>query len=204
MTLSVPDQLAQLEAARQIVLADAGLYPQIVQGILPIVGANARLELRRWGAEFLAETFASPTFASYQKENSAVGVLQILKDLLEKPSEDAAVVKSVVQTAASIYCLVFRYMYVQPLFPPRSQALVYPIRRFMRLCGRGECCLTFFCSQHCEPARCASMESNGIDQVEYIEEMGHCCYGSPNMLHQVCTKGRPGADTRCNRRPKGV
>lgn len=112
MALSVPDQLAQLEAARQIVLADAGLYPQIVQGILPIVGANARLELRRWGAEFLAETFASPTFALYQKENSAVGVLQILKDLLEKPGEDAAVVKSVVQTAASIYSLVFRYMYV--------------------------------------------------------------------------------------------
>lgn len=114
MALSVPDQLAQLEAARQIVLADAGLYPQIVQGILPIVGANARLELRRWGAEFLAETFASPTFALYQKQNSAVGVLQILKDLLEKPGEDAAVVKSVVQTAASIYSLVFRYIIANP------------------------------------------------------------------------------------------
>ncbi|CAF9909350.1 MAG: hypothetical protein ALECFALPRED_005526 [Alectoria fallacina] len=114
MALSVPDQLAQLEAARQIVLADAGLYPQIVQGILPIVGANARLELRRWGAEFLAETFASPTFALYQKENSAVGVLQILKDLLEKPGEDVAVVKSVVQTAASIYSLVFRYIIANP------------------------------------------------------------------------------------------
>lgn len=124
MTLSVPDQLAQLEAARQIVLADAGLYPQIVQGILPIVGANARLELRRWGAEFLAETFASPTFALYQKENAAVGVLQILKDLLEKPGEDAAVVKSVVQTAASIYSLVFRYMYVQTSPPYRRQAQV--------------------------------------------------------------------------------
>ena len=118
MALSVPDQLAQLEAARQIVLADAGLYPQIVQGILPIVGANSRLELRRWGAEFLAETFASPTFASYQKESSAVGVLQILQDLLEKPEEDAAVVKSVVQTAASIYSLVFRYMYALPLPVP--------------------------------------------------------------------------------------
>lgn len=115
MTSSVPpDQIAQLEAARQIVLADAGLYPQIVQGILPIVGANARLELRRWGAEFLAETFASPTFAMYQKESSAVGVLQILKDLLEKPGEDAAVVKNVVQTAASIYSLVFRYIIANP------------------------------------------------------------------------------------------
>ena len=60
----------------------------------------------------------------HQKENAAVGVLQILKDLLEKPGEDATVVKSVVQTAASIYSLVFRYMYVQTLFPYRSQAEV--------------------------------------------------------------------------------
>ena len=121
MALSVPDQLAQLEAARQIVLADAGLYPQIVQGILPIVGANARLELRIWGAEFLAETFASPAFASYQKENSAIGILQTLKDLLEKAGEDAAVVKGAVQTAASIYGLVFRYMYVQSPFSRRRR-----------------------------------------------------------------------------------
>ena len=56
--------------------------------------------------------------------HAAVGVLQILKDLLEKPGEDATVVKSVVQTAASIYSLVFRYMYVQTLFPYRSQAEV--------------------------------------------------------------------------------
>lgn len=115
MALALPDQLAQLEAARQIVLGDAGLYPQIVTGILPIVGANARLELRRWGADFMAETFASPAFALAPKEHSAVGVLGILKDLLEIPGEDAEVVKNVVQTAASIYSLVFRYMYVQPL-----------------------------------------------------------------------------------------
>lgn len=204
MALSVSDQLAQLEAARQIVLADAGLYPQIVQGILPIVGANARLELRIWGAEFLAETFASPTFASYQKESSAVGVLQILKDLLEKPGEDAAVVKGVVQTAASIYSLVFRYMYVRSLFPRRRRALVWPIRRTMRPWVEDNFVSPFFCSQYCKPTRCASMESDGLDQVEYLEEMGHCCYGSPSMLHQVCTKGRPGADPRCNSRPKGA
>lgn len=93
------------------------MYPQIVTGILPIVGANARLELRRWGAEFLAETFASPAFAPVPKESSAVGVLGTLKDLLEIPGEDAGVVKNVVQTAASIYTLVFRYMCVQP-HPP--------------------------------------------------------------------------------------
>lgn len=112
MTLSVIDQLTQLEAARQLVLADSALYPQIVQGILPIVGASARLELRRWGAEFLAETFASPALGSAQKENLGVIVLQTLKELLEIPGEETTVVKSVVQAAASIYGFVFRYMYV--------------------------------------------------------------------------------------------
>ncbi|KAL6720739.1 hypothetical protein ACLMJK_002664 [Lecanora helva] len=114
MALSLPDQLAQLEAARQIVLGDAALYPQIVTGILPIVGANARLELRKWGAKFLAETFASPVFASAAKENSAVGALGTLKDLLEIPGEDAEVVKNIVQTTASIYSLVFRYIIANP------------------------------------------------------------------------------------------
>ena len=112
MALALQEQLDQLESARQIVLKDPPLYPQIVSGILPIIGAHARLELQRWGAEFLAETFSSPVFAAKQKEESAVGVLGTLKDLLDMPKEDAAVVKSVVQTAASIYELVFHYMYV--------------------------------------------------------------------------------------------
>lgn len=110
MALSVADQLTQLEAARQLVLADSILYPQIVQGILPIVGVNARIELRRWGAEFLAETFASPVLGLQQKESLSVKVLPTLKDLLEIPEEDAGVVKSVVQTAASIYSLIFHHM----------------------------------------------------------------------------------------------
>ncbi|KAL8860088.1 MAG: hypothetical protein Q9178_003352 [Gyalolechia marmorata] len=110
MSLSVVEQLSQLDAARQLVLADAGLYPQIVQGILPIVGANARLELRRWGADFLAETFASPLLAPQEKERLSIVVLQTLRELLENQSEDNNVIKSVIQAAASIYALVFRYI----------------------------------------------------------------------------------------------
>lgn len=113
MVLSVTEQITQLDSARGLVLADPVLYPQIVNGILPIVGASARLELRRWGADFLAETFASPVLASPQKEGLALDVLQMLKDLLEIPGEDTGVLKSVIQAAASIYGLVFRYMYVQ-------------------------------------------------------------------------------------------
>lgn len=116
MALSVADQLIQLGDARRLVLADSILYPQIVQGILPIVGVNARIELRRWGAEFLAETFASPILGLQQKESLSLKVLQTLKDLLELPEEDAEVLKFVVQTAASIYSLIFHHMYVPPSF----------------------------------------------------------------------------------------
>ena len=119
MAVSVTDQLAQLESARRIVLADSVLYPQIVQGILPIIGAHARVELRRWGAEFLAETFASPAVGSQQKENLSLIVLQTLRTFLENPNEDPEVVKSVIQAAASIYGFVFKYMYVQPLLHRR-------------------------------------------------------------------------------------
>ncbi|SLM40695.1 Symplekin/Pta1 [Lasallia pustulata] len=114
MALPIPEQLNQLNAARQLVLGDSAFYPQIVQGILPIVGATARLELRRWGADFLAETFASPVLALQQKENLSLVVLQTLKDLLEMPGDDPGVVKSVVQAAASIYGLVFRYIINNP------------------------------------------------------------------------------------------
>lgn len=104
------DQIAQLNAARQLVLGDAAFYPQIVNGIIPLIGAHARLELRRWGSDFLAETFASPALATAQKEQLAATVLQTIKEILELPESDVAVLKSVVQTAASLYPLVFRHM----------------------------------------------------------------------------------------------
>lgn len=104
------DQVAQLNAARNLVLGDAAFYPQIVNGILPLIGAGSRLELRRWGADFLAETFASPALATAQKEQLAATVLQVIREILELPESDVTVLKSVVQTSASLYPLVFRHM----------------------------------------------------------------------------------------------
>ncbi|KAI9681165.1 MAG: hypothetical protein M1817_002447 [Caeruleum heppii] len=109
-TISVTDQLEKLDTARKLVLGDAAYYPQIVQVILPIIGAGARLELRRWGADFLAETFASPTLATQQKQGLCLTVLETVKDMFEGPEEDPQVLKSLVQTAASIYPLVFRHI----------------------------------------------------------------------------------------------
>ena len=100
----------QLNAARNLARGDASYYPDIVRGVLPIIGAKASLDLRRWGSEFLAETFATPTLSAEQKQQLSLGVLQTLKEYLEIPDEDTDVVKFVVQTAASVYPLVFRHM----------------------------------------------------------------------------------------------
>ncbi|KAG4435077.1 hypothetical protein IFR05_009436 [Cadophora sp. M221] len=110
MESPVDDQINQLENARKLVLTDVVHYPQVVQGILPIGAPGARVELRRWVSEFLAETFASPAVSPQQKETMSLIVLETLKTMIENPQEDAAVVKSVVQTAASIYPLVFRWI----------------------------------------------------------------------------------------------
>lgn len=110
-TSSIADTLKQLDHARILCLADPNnLYPQIVPGLAPIIHANAELELRRWGSDFLAETFASPVLASEHKQTLSVQVLDGLKGYLDNIDEDATVVKSAVQIAASIYSFVFRYM----------------------------------------------------------------------------------------------
>jgi symplekin len=111
-TAAPTEMLPQLEAARKLVLGDAHFYTQIIPGILPIIGPSAPLEVRRWGAEFLAETFASPALGNPQKEELSLVALPLLRSILSLPGEDAVVVKSVVQAAASIYPLVFRKRYV--------------------------------------------------------------------------------------------
>ncbi|CAG8409833.1 unnamed protein product [Penicillium salamii] len=113
-TPDVSDQIAQLNAARSLVLGDAAFYPQIVNGILPIVGASTRLQLRRWGANFLAETFSSPVLAAEQKEQLAPNVLQTIREIFELPETDTAVLQSLVQASASLYPIVFRHIVNHP------------------------------------------------------------------------------------------
>ncbi|PBP26237.1 mRNA cleavage and polyadenylation specificity factor complex subunit [Diplocarpon rosae] len=110
MDSSIDQQIKQLGDARKLVLTDASHYPQIIQGILPIVGPGARVELRRWVADFLAETFASPSIPAHQKEHLSLLVLETLKNMIENPQEDPDVVRSAVQAAASVYPLVVRWI----------------------------------------------------------------------------------------------
>ena len=103
--------LPQLALARQFALNNATHYPQIVEGVLPAIGATAALEQRRWGADFLAETLAAPAIETeHQKQRLSLMVLKVLKDYLETPSEDDLVIKSAVQLATSVYPLVFKHV----------------------------------------------------------------------------------------------
>ncbi|CAK1355393.1 mRNA cleavage and polyadenylation specificity factor complex subunit pta1 [Cercospora beticola] len=107
--------LQQLNSAREISLKDHTLYPKVIPGIIPIISQSSTpLELRRWGADFLAETFASQAVTPDEKQQMSLGVLDTLKGYLNRrelmgEDEDKSVVKSAVQCAASIYPHVFRH-----------------------------------------------------------------------------------------------
>jgi symplekin len=103
------DMITNLEKARKMALGDSALYSQIVPSVLHLIGPGAALDLRRWGADFLAEAFSCPTLASELKEQMCLQVLNLLKRYLEASGEDSAVIKSVVITATSIYPLVFKH-----------------------------------------------------------------------------------------------
>jgi len=107
--LSVADQVRQLDDARKLVLGDTKYYTTVLQGILPIIGVGARVELRRWGAAFLAEAFGTPAVPSAEKETMQLHVLDMMAAMLEDHSQDTAVVKALVQAAASIYPLALRW-----------------------------------------------------------------------------------------------
>jgi len=48
------------------------------------------------------------------------------------------------------------------------------------------------------------MESDGVNQIQYIEEMGLCANWGQNMLREICTEGHSGADTWSHCRSEGV
>ncbi|OAQ91018.1 mRNA cleavage and polyadenylation specificity factor complex subunit [Purpureocillium lilacinum] len=109
-TLSVPDQIRQLDDARKLVLGDVKYYPSVVRGIIPIIGPSAPVELRRWGADFLAEAFSTPALPNGEKETMQPYVLTTLESLLESDRQDWLVLRSVIQAAASIYPLAMRWI----------------------------------------------------------------------------------------------
>ncbi|KAI8940129.1 hypothetical protein NX059_003842 [Plenodomus lindquistii] len=107
--------MQQLDSARSLALGDGRYYPTIIPGVLPIIGYSAEqpMEIQRWGADFLAEAFGSPTWPSDVKESTAPSVLATLKAYLENVG-DKSVTTSAVQAAASVYPLVYRHTVSHP------------------------------------------------------------------------------------------
>ncbi len=109
MPLSVEEQLQQLNTARKIVLENPPYYDKIVKGTLPIL-TSPFVELRRWGADFLAESLASPVLSTRERENLTLAVLHMLKELLETPNEDTLMLNSSIMDAATAYPVIMRWM----------------------------------------------------------------------------------------------
>ena len=99
--------MQQLDQARAMALQNPAFYPTILPGILPIIGPQNPLEQQRWGADFLAEIFATPVLGPEEKQQLSLQALPIMKQLMG--AKDIWVVKSVIQAAASIYPIIFRY-----------------------------------------------------------------------------------------------
>lgn len=99
-----------LEHARSLALTDSKYYPSLMPGVLPLIGpnSNASLEVQRFGADFLAEMFASPMWPADAKQPIALLVLDTLKYYLDEV-HDRGVIKGAVQAAASVYPLVYRH-----------------------------------------------------------------------------------------------
>ena len=166
---SIAEQIRQLNDARKLVLSDVNFYTNIVQGILPIIGPSSLPPLRRWGADFLAETFSTPALPSRDKETLSLLVLESLKGMVEKADEDSHVLRSVIQTAASIYPLVMRWMYAVPL-PPSSAALP-------PLTGP---------TQNQQLVRHAHLGAHAGYQVKNTAHLGRSAPGYRHLLHKVC------------------
>lgn len=110
VTSSPHETILKLEKARRLALGDSTHYGRIIPSILPVIGPQGLLELRRWGSSLIVEALSCPSLPSDQKQQLALTVLKPLKQYLEKPAEDATVVKNVVQAATSAYPIVFKYM----------------------------------------------------------------------------------------------
>ncbi|KAH8593630.1 hypothetical protein B0O99DRAFT_626710 [Bisporella sp. PMI_857] len=144
----IEEQIVSLNSARKLLLTDSTYASHIIQGILPIIGRDAVLELRRWGADFLSETFASPGVPTSRKEELSLVILPTLRKMIENTQEDSAVVKSLVQVASSIYPLVLRWIINNPYDVPNWEHMTAIKQRILRIwdsatTGVRVCCIKF-------------------------------------------------------------
>ncbi|KAK3341242.1 hypothetical protein B0T25DRAFT_335481 [Lasiosphaeria hispida] len=163
-TLSVGEQIQQLNAARKIVLENAAYYDRIVKGVLPIIGPSSPVELRRWGAEFLAESLSTPALNSRDKENLTVAILDTLKLLVESPNEDPLVLKASVIAAASAYPIAMRWIIHNSYHKESWESMSAIKARVLRIWDGAETPVKICCIKFVQRVVLAQTASNGTEQ----------------------------------------
>ncbi|KAF8467718.1 hypothetical protein BDZ91DRAFT_782414 [Kalaharituber pfeilii] len=138
------EQLTQLRKARALCLQDDFFWPRILEKVLPIM--KSAPELRRWGAEFLAETFSTPTVDDTRKTNMALEALDTLVDIIQE--REAELLKHAVQSSASIYPLLFRHICANPKKTEEWQKISIIKQKILWLWDSGPpgvkvCCIKF-------------------------------------------------------------
>ncbi|TID17127.1 hypothetical protein E2P81_ATG09683 [Venturia nashicola] len=152
-------QISSLNQARALALVDPSMYSKVLPAVLPILSytnnPNLSLELKSWGADFLAEIFSSPILSSDDKQAMVIQVLPVLREFLQLPGgvsttpiDQIGTVKSAIQAAASVFPLVFRYTIRNPndSQPWQNMAAIKSsiLRRMdSELPGVRICCLKF-------------------------------------------------------------
>ena len=102
------DTLDKLKQLRQFALQDPTKFNDVFPQATMTAGPMSPLVLRRWGAEFIAESLANPTWPMEMK--SLLGrelLLPILQYYVNEPKQDTSVLKSAIQIATSFYPIIF-------------------------------------------------------------------------------------------------
>ncbi|KAK1830337.1 mRNA cleavage and polyadenylation specificity factor complex subunit pta1 [Podospora conica] len=162
-TLSVTEQIQQLNEARKIVLENASYYDRIVKGILPIIGPSSPVELRRWGAEFLAESLSTPVLNSRDKENLTVAILDTLRLLLESKGEDPLVLKASIIAAASAYPIAMRWIIHNSYHKESWDAMTAIKSRILRIWDGASTPVKVCCVKFAQRVVLAQTASNGME-----------------------------------------
>lgn len=103
------EQVVELSRYREYALRDANQYPNIIAFVVSRAGPASAPELRKWGADFLAEAFASPMLPPDRKQFLALKLLTTFKAYLDDSNQDAGVLRSAVQVLTNVYPFIFRH-----------------------------------------------------------------------------------------------
>lgn len=98
--------IAELNGARRLVEQDPAMWPQILEGLLPIVNRRDAA-LRRWCAGFFVDAFATTAVSEHLKQGIALKLVPAITTLLT--DGDPQVLKLTITCFSLVYPLLFEY-----------------------------------------------------------------------------------------------